>query len=213
MLATLIRQTLFPPFCAFCRTFLDTDASLCTECDQLIKPIVTCPLKITQNYEVKVFAAGEYKDPLRTLILSKKYGQIKSAQLLGDLVWDHSYVGNVAFDLIVPIPLHWTRYAWRWFNQAHEMAKSISKKSGKPVLSALVRSKRTRFQAEFSRQERAQNVKDVFGLAVNSALLKDKHILLVDDVMTTGATLKEAVKVLRTHGASSVTIAVASRVV
>lgn len=213
MLATLIRQTLFPSFCVYCRAFLDTDASLCTECDQLIKPIVTCPLKITENYEVKVFAAGEYKDPLRTLILSKKYGQIESARLLGDLVWGHSCVGSVPFDLIVPIPLHWTRYAWRWFNQAEEMGKSISKKSGKPLLSALSRIKRTHFQAEFSREERAQNVKHVFALTVNPTLVKDKHILLVDDVMTTGATLKEAVKVLRSNGVSSITIAVASRVV
>ena len=213
MLVGLIRQTLFPSFCVYCRTFLDTDASLCTECDQLIKPIVTCPLKITDNCEVKVFAAGEYKDPLRALIRSKKYGQIKSAQLLGDLVWEHSYVSNVAFDLIVPIPLHWTRYAWRWFNQAHEMANSISKKSEKPVVSALVRNKRTRFQAEFSRAERAENVKNIFTLKVNPALLKDEHILLVDDVMTTGATLKEAVKTLRRSGAREITIAVASRVV
>lgn len=213
MLATFIKRVLFPPFCVYCRTFLDTDSALCSACDQLIKPIVTCSLKITDTCEVKVFAAGEYKDPLRTLIRSKKYGHIQSAQILGDLVWDHSYIAHVDFDMIVPIPLHWTRYAWRWFNQAHEMANSISKKSGKPVLSALTRIKRTRFQAEFSRQERSENVKNVFGVKVDPDILKNKHILLVDDVMTTGATLKEAVKVLRKHSVGSITIAVASRVV
>lgn len=213
MLATIIKRIFFPPFCAYCRTFLDQYDALCNECSQLIKPIVTCSLKITDTYEVKVFAAGEYKDPLRSLIRSKKYGHVQSAYILGDLVWNHTYIRNVNFDLIVPIPLHWTRYAWRWFNQAHEMANSISKKSEKPVLSALKRIKRTRFQTEFSRQERAKNVKNVFDLKINPDLIKNKHILLIDDVMTTGATLKEAVRILKKCDISDITIAVASRVI
>jgi ComF family protein len=207
-----LKNTLFPPFCSYCREFLSDDHSLCTECQNLIKPVVTCPLKITQKYEVKVFATGEYKDPLRTLIKTKHYQNRKIAQELGSLLWENTNLNHQKFDVIVPIPLHWSRYAWRWFNQTHEIAQVISNQSGKPVVQVLKRVKRTVFQAGLSRAQRTENVKGVFVNMSTALQLKDKHILLIDDVMTTGATLKEAVRQLRKSSPSSISIAVIARV-
>lgn len=208
----IFKDILFPSFCSYCREFLNDEKSLCQECINLIKPVVTCSLKITQKYEVKVFAIGEYKDPLRALIKSKHYYNRKIAQELGDLLWEYTNLNNQQFDIIVPIPLHWTRYARRWFNQTNEIAQVISKQSGKPVVDVLKRVKRTVFQAGLSREERTRNVKGVFKLQSDADQLKNKHILLIDDVMTTGATLKEAIKQLRKSSPASLSIAVIARV-
>jgi competence protein ComFC len=207
-----IHKILFPPFCSYCRDFLSDNNMLCNGCFDEIKPIATCPLKITKDHEVKVFSIGSYKDPLKALIRAKHYRQRKTFQELGQLLWDRTNLQHHSFDVIVPIPLHWTRYAWRWFNQSEEIAQAISKQSGKPVMSILKRVKRTLFQTGLARDKRIQNVKNVFELSQSSAQIKNKHIVLIDDVMTTGTTLKEAIKELKKARPASITIAVIARV-
>ena len=209
---TQVQQFFFPAFCSYCKDFLCDDTVLCKICLDRIKPIVTYPLQITKKYEVPVFSIGAYQDPLRTLLKAKHYRQRKTSHELGQLLWDMTHISHQQFDVIVPVPLHWTRYAWRWFNQSKEIAYVLSKKSNKPLVSLLKRVQHTKFQTGLSRQERAANIENVFSLGFNVNHYKNKHILLVDDVLTTGATLKEAVKVLRTAKPASIIIAVVARV-
>lgn len=192
---------------------MSANTILCTTCFESIKPIVTYPLKITKTHEVPVFSIGPYQDPLRTLIKAKHYRQRKTSGELGHLLWNMTNLQYQNFDIIVPIPLHWTRYAWRWFNQSEEIAKVLSDKSNKPLVQLLARTKKTKFQTGLSRQERMQNIADVFVLKGDTDLYRNKHILLVDDVLTTGATLKSAVKVLRKNSPASISIAVVARVI
>lgn len=208
-----IKKIIFPFFCSYCREILSHDEILCQVCQDSIKPIVTCPLKITKEYEVKVFSVGVYQDPLRSLIRTKNYRNRKTIQDLGQLLWDMTDLKYQQFDGIVPIPLHWTRYAWRWFNQSEEIAQIVANKSNKPLVHLLKRTKKTAFQTGLSRQERSHNIKNVFCLSDNASVYRNKHILLVDDVLTTGATLKEAVQVIRKIKPASITIAVVARVV
>ena len=210
---TYLQQLFFPSFCSYCREFLSQDTILCVGCLGRIKPIVTYPLQITKNYEVPVFSIGSYKEPLRSLIRAKHYRHQKTSHELGKLLWDMTNLKHQKFDIIVPIPLHWTRYAWRWFNQSEEIAKVLSQESNKPIVKLLTRTKKTRFQMGLSRQERIQNIQDVFSLSLDAQLYKNKHILLIDDVLTTGATLKAAVKVLRKQSPASISIAVVARVI
>lgn len=192
---------------------MSEDNVLCNTCFNRIKPVVTYPLQVTKKYEVPVFAISAYQDPLRALIKAKHYRHRKTSHELGQLLWSNTNLQHQTFDIIVPVPLHWTRYAWRWFNQSEEIAKVISQKSTKPLVLLLRRIKKTKFQTGLSRQERLKNIAHSFSLVDHASEHKNKHILLVDDVLTTGATLKEAVQVLRVLKPASITIAVIARVV
>ncbi len=105
----------------------------CDECIPLITPVVSVVLPITKKYSMKVFAVSAYKPPLKSLILAKGRSDIVASRELGQLIWDRTYIKHAPIDYFVPIPLHWTRFAKRGFNQAEEMAKVLSQQSSKPV--------------------------------------------------------------------------------
>lgn len=163
---------------------------------------------------MKVVAVGAYDQPLVSLILAKSSGNRTVANQLGKMAWQESLISNMVFDYVVPVPLHWSRYAWRGYNQADEIARVISKQSKKPLIQLLRRIKRTPFQSYFKETKKRQaNVANVFGLkSVEKNQYKNKHFLLVDDVMTSGATLKEAAKELFKLKPASITSLVIARV-
>ncbi|HEV2917301.1 MAG TPA: phosphoribosyltransferase family protein [Candidatus Babeliales bacterium] len=203
-----------PPICAYCKTFLIHRTILCTLCQNKIKPVVSYELTITATYSIQVFAICDYKDPIRTFILAKKYSNLTAAHQLGMLVWKLTDLHNQTFDYIIPVPLHWRRYAQRNYNQAAQMAYGIQKQSTIPVLHALKRVHATIHQSELSHNERTENVKNAFITAKSMQdILYNKRILLIDDLMTTGATLRACVQELRKAKPCSITIGVGSRVV
>lgn len=186
-----------PPYCISCKKFLDERNPLCSECLRSIQPVVSILLPITSTKSMKVLAISDYQYPLKKLILAKRYGKRVAATQLGELIWQMTYVQKTNFDLIVPIPLHWTRYAWRGYNQAEEIAKIIADNSGKPVENLLRRTQRTAYQSTLKKAERAQNTKHIFALnELDKEQYRDKTILLVDDLLTTGATMREAGRTL-----------------
>lgn len=98
---------------------------------------------------------------------------------------------------IQPIPLYWKRKNWRGFNQAEILAEIVADKFNLPMIDILERVKETQPQAELSRKKRLENVKGIFKVRKGS---QPGAILLMDDVWTTGATMKEAVRVLKKAG-------------
>lgn len=213
---TLVKQIknfLFPQFCPSCKVFHEQDSVLCFDCTARIRPIVSHALTITKTKSIKVIAVGAYDQPLVSLILAKSSGNRTVAAQLGELAWQQSVVRHLNFDLIVPIPLHWSRYAWRGYNQADEIARVISKKSDKPIAHLLRRIRRTPFQSYFKGEARRANVANVFQLkAIAKEQYKNKHLLIVDDVMTSGATIKEAARELFKLKPASITVLVIARV-
>jgi ComF family protein len=203
---------LFPPYCLYCHSFSKQTVHLCKKCLEAIRPVVSGALKISTKKEVKVFSIGAYADPLRALIRSKHRKSRVAAHTLGQLLWSEIKNVHLDFDVLVPIPLHWSRYAWRWYNQAEVIGSVISSKSNKPLSHTLKRSVRTSFQSGLSRIARERNVENVFQV-VDTLAVKDKHVVLVDDVMTSGATIKSAIKVLQKHRPKKITVVVAARVV
>lgn len=131
---------------------------------------------------------------------------------LGQLMVEHLLINNPSIDYFVPVPLHWTRYARRGFNQAEIIARELNKKYHANVLSCIKRVKRTPYQSYFIGNKRADNVKDVFMPKREKALLlKGKHIVIVDDLMTTGSTLKEIANMLLDYKPASISAFVVCR--
>ena len=116
-------------------------------------------------------------------------------------------------DLLTPVPLHALRLWRRRFNQAAALTAEISRQTGKPCnLAALRRVKATRSQVGLSRAQRAENVQGAFRLA-EGAVVRGLNVVLVDDVLTSGATANAASRVLLKAGAKRVDVLVFARVV
>lgn len=156
--------------------------------------------------------ASSYKSPLLKEAIHKyKYSFVKGlAKPLGQLMIKASQEqpwlmsGKVVF---VPVPLHQKRLRWRGFNQAELLAQETGQALNIPLINdVLKRAKHGAPQAQIKNsQEREKNVKEVFGLRRPlTANLQHSTIVLVDDVSTTGATLKECARVLKKAGAQKI---------
>ncbi len=202
-----------PPVCAYCKTFLSERTVLCALCRSKITPLVSVIIPITKKYHMPVICVGEYKDPLKKLILSKGWSDYVASHELGQLMYELTPIQYVHFDLIIPIPLHWTRYAWRGYNQAEEMAKTLSEKLNIPYVNLLKRVRATPLQSSVAHTERESNVKKVFVFnTTDFHRFKKKRILLIDDLMTTGATLQSAARTISDLHPLTVLAVVACRV-
>jgi ComF family protein len=210
---SLLKNVLYPPFCSNCKKEIGNAKDvLCSACNDLIHPIVSIAIPVYGQKHMPVFALADYKDPLRALIMAKHGMRPIAAKQMAYLMWRHLPLAALDFDYLVPIPLHWTRYALRGYNQCAITASYLSHLSGKPMVHALRRNRRTALQASLHGAEaRAHNVADAFTLATND--ITNKKIVLIDDLMTTGSTLRAAARVLYKQGAQSVQGVVLCRVI
>ncbi len=151
--------------------------------------------------------------PLRDAIQRHKYGRhLWLARPFADLIKERA-PKDAAYDIILPVPLHLERLRWRGFNQALLLARHLARHYDAPVEPlALERCQATRPQVELSASERQSNVRGAFGVRRPDAI-RERRILLVDDVMTTGATVNECARVLCRHGATIVDVLVLARAV
>ena len=161
-------------------------------------------------------SCARLEDPLQAIIHQFKYGSHTSlarplARLLHAL-WVQVYQDRVP-DMIVPVPLHRARQRERGFNQAWLLARHLSRWTRVPLMDrVLVRFRSTPAQAGLSRKQRRRNIQGAFRVADRSAI-RDRAVLLVDDVFTTGATLNECARMLRKQGADRVDVLTIARVV
>ena len=148
---------------------------------------------------------ARYKGAVREAIGKVKYKFVQDiesvlAEVLCKNLWRFDIPHNF---LLVPIPLHRKRENWRGFNQSKLLVLALSKKYKVKFSDLLVRKVETRTQVGLSKEERAENVKGIFGIS-EGVNLKGKNVLLVDDVFTSGSTAKEACRVLKRAGAGEV---------
>ena len=111
-------------------------------------------------------------------------------------------------DAVLPVPLHWRRRLRRGFNQSLELAQPLARRLDAPLLENVVRCKATPFQSGLGERERLRNLCGAFRVR---GRLEAQHVLIVDDVTTTGATARELARVLRRHGASDVSLLTLAR--
>lgn len=183
-----------PRECAACGTLLESPLAFCAPCLAAIPPAPP----VAEVLGVPVLAAAPYEAPLDAVVKRLKFGD--RPDLAEPLAWLVSARAGPlpAADALVPVPLHATRLAQRGYDQAALLSAAIARRAGlvsRPT--ALCRARGTRQQARTAAPERAGNVRGAF-----RAQRAPQRVLLVDDVVTTGATAAECVAALTAGGAS-----------
>ncbi len=224
-LKNLILDILFPKFCVNCQK---EGSYLCPDCFSLIEIFERqyCPF----CFPSKAVADGKTCDYCRrgkklnglfcatsydNFIVKKIIRQLKYEPFVKDLAGPLSslIIAHLAFFkkqsffenyLLIPMPLHIKRQKFRGFNQAEEIANKLSLSLEIPVrANILIKIKNTPAQAELSNKERRKNIKNVF-LCKQPEAIKNKRIILVDDVLTTGSTMESVAETLKQSGAKEV---------
>lgn len=157
------------------------------------------------------YSFGAYEGELRELIHLFKYGRVQTlARPLGKLL-ALGLPREEKFDAIVPVPLHWWKRWQRGFNQSELLAREIARRTHLPVRKSVRRVKYTNAQAGLTNAKRRANVSQAFR-SKGGRVLEGQRVLLVDDVMTTGATAAACARALKRAGASYVALLTVARV-
>lgn len=223
-----------PPLCASCRRPLTNPRTLCASCWReltLISPpicdITGTPLaydagegarsaELAWNYPLydRARAAVVFDKVSRRLVHQLKYHDVPSvARLMARLMAPASREIMADAECLLPVPLHRRRLAARRFNQAALIAEHLSPVVGLPVVRyAVQRVRRTPHQVGLNREERANNLHNAFVVKDRDQVV-GRRIVLVDDVLTTGATADAMATTLRAAGARSVSVAVFARAI
>ncbi|MGC6485379.1 MAG: ComF family protein [Candidatus Puniceispirillales bacterium] len=235
-LAHLMINALIPPVCPLCQRGL-LEPGLCADCfgglvllndpccqrcalpfdhDAGNRLCGNC-LKSPPGFDEAV-AGLRYTDTARQLILAFKHGdRLDIAPLLARVMLPRAMPLISKADLVLPVPLHRWRFFRRRFNQSAELTRHLLAAggfdAGLMATQVLLRHRNTPSQGKRSRNQRITNVRGAF--RINPAFadrIRNRHVLLIDDVMTTGATLSSAARTLKRHGAETVAVCVTARV-
>jgi len=221
-----LSQIFFPKRCLGCKKFgtylcssckdeiLQTDL-VCPSCEKASVGGITHPLCAGKFRLNGLWSLGIYQGSLKSGVQKLKYRFVRElAQVLVDLTIEY-WAGNspylldrIAKDrgegwLITAVPLHKKRQNWRGFNQSELIAKLFAEKMGLKYENLLLRTKYTKPQVGLLSRDRKRNIKDAFSLYTKYPL-HHTNVILVDDVWTTGSTLKECTYVLKRGGVKEV---------
>jgi len=217
---------LFPKRCVQCKkfgsylctncfasiTFIDN--MVCTVCQKQAIGGLTHPVCKTKYCIDGVFPSLVYKGVVKKLVYVFKYPPYLTdlqTQLI-DLFYEGIIQKEQFFSLLqepsvfIPIPLHEGKFKKRGYNQAKLLAEGLAKRFDASVIDCLKRVKSTKTQVGLTKEERRKNIEQAFALqgTVSELLQKSQQVFLVDDVVTSGATLQEAAKVLKKAGFTKV---------
>ena len=203
---------IFPPECEICGKVAKN--YICNKCFEKLKNEKIYNPQI-KNYEidmqnVKHLYIFKYEGEIRNKILSYKFKDkpylykmfseffVKNEKICGFLK---------KYDIIIPVPMTRKKLAQRGYNQSELIAKEISKNIKTLIYekNILIKVKNTALQSSLNRKKRLENVKNVYKVQ-NEQKIKEKNILLFDDIYTTGATCKECIKNLKESGAKEICI-------
>jgi ComF family protein len=218
-LLTDLVELCYPSRCAACGADCPVGTRFCEGCDgklSVLERAPACracasplgeagaPCPYCRGKSVRPFARlvamGVYRPPLQGLIQQAKYRRrwLLAEALADRLLTLESVKGLLTeADCLAPVPLHWGRQIRRGYNQSAVIADRLSRKTGLPVVWPAARLRRTAPQTSLhARANRWQNLRHAFGL-IDPASIRGKHVVIVDDVMTTLATIKAFGRVLR----------------
>jgi len=231
-----VSAILFPSRCGSCERLLVPGQFWCSNCwvqfahaiERPYCPSCAQPLGPHQTVDQKnrcpncrkspiplngICRLGVYQFPLSQSIVHFKYHSKinlghRLGEMLGELLAEQPWIGEI--DAFCPIPIHWIRRLERGFNQSQILSEQLSTIINKPSIKLLKRTRPTVRQVGLTGSARMQNIKDAFGVRKNWPV-EGAVVCLVDDVMTTGSTLIEAVRTLKQAGVKKVYAAILAK--
>jgi competence protein ComFC len=201
--------------CSACFAYISfIEAGFCTICQRQTIDCRTHPICKTKYAIDGVFSSIVYVGVVKRLVYQFKYKPYVSD--LKDFLVELAYEGLIQKEIfynvletdsvVIPIPLYKTKLKSRGYNQSALLAKGLAKRFSLPVVDALERVKNTQTQVGLSQEERKENIKDAFEIKNEYVSQLDgiKQVFLIDDIVTSGATLNEAAKLLKRAGVKRV---------
>ena len=214
-LAQKLLSRLFPCRCIFCQQTVKHSFEVCPSCYQALPHnevcCVRCALPLAEDISNAVLCGRciqqapafdyahslfRYEDDIIGLVHQLKFAEkIGFARSIGEMLLMQLLKTNEKPDCVLPVSLHKSRLRQRGFNQSIEISRVLAKKLAIPIEhTAVVRQRRTAAQTGLNAKQRQKNIKGAFTVVRD---INYKHVLIVDDVMTTGATVNELAKVLK----------------
>ncbi len=189
------------PLCTACEKDFTPVGYLCPYCDFRLSPNACCICRPLQPSLHSLYALAIFERQWRHLLHNYKYyGRRSIGRPLGRWLGYELGALQVSLpDLVVPVPLHRDREKERGFNQSALIARHLAQTLAVEYYPLLFKHKKTLSQTALSRSDRQENIHEAFSLA--GTVKKGLTVLLVDDIYTTGSTLREAAEVLHSHGA------------
>ncbi len=199
-----IADLIYPVRCPVCGDFISREEGFCDECRD---KLTIWDGSFSVPGAADFFAAYEYDEHIRPAVILMKQGICGNAPYaFGNALYKliAPVLPEFAPDMIIPVPMHKSSLRRRGCNQAELVAKELGRAADIPVRGDIaVKTKKTLEQKLLSRREREINLRGAFSV-IDSADVRGRNIILLDDVCTTGATLGELTKVLRNSGAGRV---------
>ena len=201
-------QFLFPPRCPSCRAYVEKEGQWCESClSEILRNKNLAYDAEVRRYISPIVAIGKYDKGLKDLIHELKYQNDFAAlpyiYTVLDRLDDEWQQFFADFDYVIPVPLHAEKLKRRGFNQVDRIFLPWTKAHGLHYADILIRTKKTKSQYSLNPSERSINLHAAFALKKDISVVNAKCLLL-DDIFTTGSTLKNCAKVLKEHGARSV---------
>ena len=203
-------------FCKKCVLNIKQTDLVCPKCEKLAVGGQTHPICKRKFGLDGLWSLGIYQDPLKSAIQLLKYKGIKElADVLADVTLEYwakyqpFVLDQIKKDrgenwVVIPVPLYWWRENNRGFNQSSLIGQNLSKKLGLDYSESLKRIRYTKSQVKLKGKQRRANISGAFEIAINYEPKTMNSVLLIDDVWTTGATLRECCWILKRNGAKKV---------
>ena len=203
-----IKNILFPTVCGICGKI--AKEPLCVKCQKKIEAIdETKIMNIPNKHFSKQAFIFKYNGIIREKLINYKfYEQSYLNETFVDIIIKNKKICRFMknYDIIIPVPIHRKRYKERGYNQTELIAVKIAKKLGISFeKNVLIKEINNKPQSELTKKEREQNIKNVYRVQ-NEQKIKNKAILVIDDIYTTGNTLNECSKMLKQEGASEIAV-------
>ncbi|HKY32977.1 MAG TPA: ComF family protein [Candidatus Polarisedimenticolia bacterium] len=215
-MARLLAGAALAPDCPACGAPMGSQAKgICADCWAEVDDdrFPAGPQPAGSRHLDSMACVGPYRGRLRAVIRCLKFAEMPGlAWPLAERLAPALVPEAARPDAVVAVPLHWARRWRRGYNQSELLARGVARllRAGRP-LPALKRARRTAPQPGRSRRERVRNVRGAFEASAGGGRLEGARVLLVDDIVTTGATLRECARVLRQAGAREVHAAAVGR--
>lgn len=206
----------FPYRCHICKNSCEFGTVLCDDCKQKLIKAIHRPEEVTDTSSgFSIFTMSSYDDFTSDIIKIIKYRPSKRlAKILGEICSEKANLKNFVNkeDIVIPVPMHEKRLEERGFNQASILAESYADYVGCHFSPAVIRSRFTKPQASCNEKERISNLENAFILSpdLEKSAFKGKRLIIIDDVATTGTTLKKCVEPLMELGAKEIIALVVS---